>query len=135
MDSEIIMLKLIFKHKILETCIDALFDSCIASFSAPILDHSTIYSDILIGYRYDQLVFRIDVPGNDIIIRVYKNCQIKDICWVVSPLDPPIIVFDSDIMYKFVYNRDGRITGHSKNYENHNIHLSTKWLTHKVEMS
>jgi hypothetical protein len=55
--------KLIFKHKILETCIDALFDSCIASFSAPILDHSTIYSDILIGYRYDQLVFRIDVPG------------------------------------------------------------------------
>jgi hypothetical protein len=28
---------------------------------------------------------------------------------VVSPLDPPIIVFDADIMYKFVYNRDGRL--------------------------
>lgn len=129
------MLKLIFKHKILETCIDALFDSYIASFSAPILNHSTIYSDILIGYQYDRLVFRIDIPGNDIIVREYKNCQIKDIHWIVSPLDPPIIVFTSDIMFKFVYNRDGRIIGHSINYENHNIHLSTKWLINKVEIS
>lgn len=126
------MFKLILKHKILETCINALFDSCISSFTSPILNNSTIYSDIKVGDHYDQLVFRIDILGNDIIVREFKNCQIKDIVRVVSPLDPPILVFDSDIMNKSVYNRDGRVTSYSMNYENHNIHLSTKWLTNKA---
>ncbi len=123
------MLKIILKHKILETCINALFDSCTSSFSAPSLNHSTIYSDIHIGDHYDKLVFRIDIPGKDIIVREFKNCRIKDICRVVSPHDLPILVFDSDVMRKSVYNRDGRVIDYSVNYENHNIHLSTKWLT------
>lgn len=128
------MVKLILKHEILEICINALFDSCISSFKSPLLNNFTIYSDIQVGDHYDQLVFRIDIPGNDIIVREFKNCQIKDIVWVVSLLDPPILVFDCDIMIQSVYKRDGRVIGYSMNFENnHNTFLSTKWLRKKLK--
>lgn len=129
------MFKIILKHNILETCINALFDSCISSFSAPSPNHCMRYSGIQVGDHYDKLVFKIDIPGNDLIVREFKNCHIKDIYRVVSPLDLPILVFDSDVMRTSVYNRDGRVIGYSVDYENHNIHLSTKWLTDKVEIS
>lgn len=113
------MLKIILKHKIIETCIDALFDSCISSFSAPEMEKSNL--------RYDLLEFLYVLNGSDTIIRQYRNCIVKDSYWCIDKHASKNIVFDADILFTTIY-KDGCVIDYKIEYEPKNEHASTRFL-------